>query len=189
MKMYILMSLVALFSITATLADNETLMTAVVTVLYYSDENGDKIVVAGNIDKEIERIIHHFINDNIGKDLRVEIVPIYEKVSEVPPVDILHKVIEEKYKHVYMAYAPLSVIRRVTTEKALQFKPKFLADLKHHKVISFARGIRNLIEEAIEADGNTDIGAMDDRLHMKSYSSLVLDSSIPNAIYFSIGRK
>ncbi|KAH9644195.1 hypothetical protein HF086_008684 [Spodoptera exigua] len=99
----------ALSSIKASPADNKRNLTFAATVLFYCDLNGDKLVAAGKVNKAIEDIIREYIQTNI-KDVPVEVMPIYEEISEVPPVEELNKLIDEKYKQFYVTYILIHLV-------------------------------------------------------------------------------
>ncbi|XP_050560070.1 uncharacterized protein LOC118265220 [Spodoptera frugiperda] len=183
MKIYILLCVVALTFIPATLAHAGAPVNIVITVLYYCDENGDKVLVAGKVDKEIQRIILDYLHT----DKPVKIVPVYEDISEVPPVEVLDEKIQEKHKNIFMTFVPTKKIREIAEEKERLFRPEFLAELRQKRVNSFATGLRNLIEEAAEYKLN-DVVEWNKRFQIGKFSSLILQSSIPNAVYFSISR-
>ncbi|KAF9419089.1 hypothetical protein HW555_004260 [Spodoptera exigua] len=171
MKVYIIISLAALSSIKASPADNKRNLTFAATVIFYCDLNGDKLVAAGKVNKAIEDIIREYIQTNI-KDVPVEVMPIYEEISEVPPVEELNKLIDDKYKQFYVTYVPLRVILKVLEEKLPKFKPKYLSDLKHLRLNSFAKDVGNLIQETSAYYGNK--AQMEKRFFVGPYSSLIL---------------
>ncbi|XP_022833075.1 uncharacterized protein LOC111360990 [Spodoptera litura] len=178
MKVPVIVALGIISCISTTLAEgNEKKSYVQATVLFYVDDNGNKVVAAGHVPKKVVKIIKRNLK-MMGKYVSGEITSAFNDVHDVPPIEQATEIIKQKYKLVFVENVPKSVMFKIMAHKRRQMS-NITSHLQHYDVSNYTDSVKSLTKNVLNKN-------LDPIPKHFETAPMIINSYVPNTVYYAI---